>query len=331
MSPSTSTLSIAVVVPSYRRPEDLRRCLAGLSSQTSPPNQVTVVARADDTDTLALISRLPTPPTLISVSEPGQVHAMRAGLCSTETDIVAFTDDDAVPRRDWVSRIVAHFSDPAVGGVGGRDVIPSAASQPWCKHVGVVGKWGRVVGNHHVGIGGARRVDVLKGVNMAFRRHLIQLPSGLRGGGAQAHNDLSVSLWVRRQGWDLIYDPDLIVDHYPAPRQEGTPRGRPPRQAVSDEAYNYTAALLAMRAVSPLRLLTYGLLFGNRAYPGLGRCLIGFASGEGFDLSRRLVPSLHGQLSAHHSYRAGERLGYDLSGNTACQQPLYNPSNSSNL
>jgi hypothetical protein len=154
-------------------------------------------------------------------------------------------------------------------------------------------------------------VDVLKGVNMAFRRHLVQFPCGLRGDGAQAHNDLAISLWVRRQGWRLIYDPGLIVDHYLGARYVGTPRRNPQARAITNDAYNQTAALLATGTVSPLRLLAYGLILGDRAYPGPGRCVAGLATGSATELLRRMIPSFVGRLGAFRAHLYGDRLGYD--------------------
>jgi glycosyltransferase involved in cell wall biosynthesis len=302
--------TVAVIVPTYRRPVDLARCLDGLARQVRAPDQLIIVARSDDYETLAVLARSTIPHTLTRVSEAGQIPALKAGLRSVDTDIVAFTDDDAVPRADWISRLLVHFADPSVGGVGGRDVIGSEVSQPLSSRVGTLGSWGRLIGNHHVGTGGPRHVDVLKGVNMAFRRHLVRLPSGM-GEGAQIH-DLAVSLWVRRQGWQLIYDPALIVDHYPAVRYTGTPRANPPARAIREEAYSHTAALLATGMVSPLRLLVYGVLFGDRAFPGPGRFLLGSARGEAQELVHRVIPALRGRFAAHRAYLRGDRLGYGL-------------------
>src|SRR5262245_6167605 len=114
------------------------RCLRGLAGQTCPPVQLVVVARADDHRTLAALASSSIKHALIVVSEPGVVHALGAGLRSVDAHIVAFTDDDAVPRPDWISRILDHFADLSVGGVGGRDVISSAPSQPWSSRVGIV-------------------------------------------------------------------------------------------------------------------------------------------------------------------------------------------------
>jgi glycosyltransferase involved in cell wall biosynthesis len=304
--------SISVVVPTFRRPSDLQRCLEGLAKQSCTPVRIVVVAQADDCQTLAVLAKTNLRYTLITVSEPGQVQALAAGLGSVDTDIVAFTDDDAVPRPDWTSRILEHFANPLVGGVGGRDIIAGDESQPLCTCVGLVGPWGRVIGNHHVGTGGPREVDVLKGVNMAFRRHLVQFPSGLRGEGSQIHNDLALSLWVRSLGWRLIYDPLLIVDHYPGVRPSGSPRFDPPAKAIADGAYNQAAAIMASRTVPLARLVTYGLIVGDRAYPGPGRCLVGIARGEGQQMLRHVIPSLHGRLAAYYAYLRGYRLGYDM-------------------
>jgi hypothetical protein len=139
-------------------------------------------------------------------------------------------------------------ADPTLGGVGGRD---------WVHHNGVleageravVGRvlwYGRVVGNHHLGIGGAREVDILKGANCAFRMAAIG-PIGfdtrLLGKGAQLHNDMVASLAVKRAGWRLIYDPAVAVDHYPAPRADVARNQPVDAQRAYESAFNYDLAL----------------------------------------------------------------------------------------
>ena len=74
---------------------------------------------------------------------------------------MALTDDDAEPRNDWIERIKHHFEQPEVGGVGGRDdqvVNPGRADR-----VGELQWFGRLVGNHHLGVGDARPSTFSKG------------------------------------------------------------------------------------------------------------------------------------------------------------------------
>jgi glycosyltransferase involved in cell wall biosynthesis len=98
---SAQRLRLSVLVPSYRRPRDLARCLEALSRQTRTPDEVLVVARADDFETLDQIQTWSAQISvrLIPVRRPGQVAALNAGVAAVTGDVVAITDDDAAPRR----------------------------------------------------------------------------------------------------------------------------------------------------------------------------------------------------------------------------------------
>jgi len=46
----SADVQIDVIVPTYRRPEQLRRCLLALAAQHHQPSAVIVVVRVDDED-----------------------------------------------------------------------------------------------------------------------------------------------------------------------------------------------------------------------------------------------------------------------------------------
>jgi glycosyltransferase involved in cell wall biosynthesis len=271
-------MKLSVIVPSYRRPADLSRCLTALSKQTRPAEQVLVVLRSDDAETSETVrsfqDRLPVEAVQVSIS--GQVHALNAGLARCSGDIVAITDDDAAPRPEWLARIEGHFAaDPEIGGVGGRDWIynDGVIELGDSKVVGTILWFGRVVGDHHRGAGPARDVDTLKGANFSFRMAAIK-PIGfdtrLRGSGAQVHNDMLVSLAVKHSGWRLVYDPQVTVDHYLGRRHDHDQRGKLNRDATVDRAYNLR---LAMNEIQPawrrLAVLSWQFAIGTREAPGL--------------------------------------------------------------
>ena len=119
---------ITVLVPTYHRPKDLGRCLEALEKQTRAPNEVLVVARDGDTETLGLLQSVNRGSLLalrtVTVTKPGLVAALNAGLDAASGDVIAITDDDAAPHPDWLARIEAHFqADTKVGGVGGGDWV----------------------------------------------------------------------------------------------------------------------------------------------------------------------------------------------------------------
>ena len=297
-------LSLTVVVPTLRRPDWLLRCLDGLSRQDRAVDEIVVVCRGDDEETLAALTTWRGRVVVATVREPGVLAALAAGVARATGDVIAFTDDDAVPRPDWAERLLAHYARPDVGGVGGRDVVrgeegPLVPSS----FVGRVTRWGRLVGYHHLGSGPAVDVDVLKGVNMSFRREAVLLPRHLRGSGAQVHNELALSLAARQRGWRLVYDPAVLVDHYTAPRFDDDQRGRPSDGAIADEAFNLVWAMLTFRPELARRRALYGLLRGDAATPGLVRGAMALVRGE-HDVRRRTRPSLQGQWAALRALRA---------------------------
>jgi glycosyltransferase involved in cell wall biosynthesis len=297
---------VDVVVPTYRRPELLLRCLDAIAQQHRPPARVIVVVRAgDDASRRAALGSGLAPEMLhvVEVRVAGVVAAMAAGVATTTSPTIAFTDDDARPRPDWLRRIATHLEEPTVGGVGGRDVVPGQET-PVTRSVGRFTRLGKAVGNHHLGIGAPRDVHVLKGVNMAFRAEALALPAPglLRGDGAEVDFEYLTCAWARRQGWRLVYDPALLVDHEGAPREGADQRATPAAQAVFDAAYNSVLAATVFGDDKARRRIAYPFIVGTNDRPGLLRGLVALARGERVVLAR-LRPALTGRAAALRARR----------------------------
>ncbi len=307
-------MNITVLIPTYCRPKDLVRCLEALLKQTRPADEVLIVVRDTDTETLTLLKAFnpdSLPLRIITVSVPGQVAALNAGLDAANGDILAITDDDAAPHVDWLERIKAHFlSDDTIGGVGGRD---------WVYHgtqlkdgaqavVGRVQWFGRAIGNHHLGVGEAREVDILKGANMSYRRKAIanlRFDRRLRGTGAQVYNDMAFSLALRRAGWKLIYDPAVAVNHYPAQRFDEDKRNNFSDSVVVNAVHNETLALLDH--LSPARrfvFILWAILLGTHSTLGFLQWLR-FLPSEGRLARQKLLASLQGRWQGWRTWQQG--------------------------
>ncbi|SAL57070.1 glycosyl transferase family protein [Caballeronia peredens] len=284
-------MKVSVVVPTYRRPADLKRCLTALRAQTRMPDEVLVIARPDDEATarrlaIELKSASRFVLRVIETGAGGQVAALNHGLEAAEGDIIAITDDDAAPHPDWIERIARAFeADERLGGIGGRDWVHEKGRvlDGSRREVGVIRRTGRIVGNHHLGVGAARDVRMLKGANMSYRRAAVstlRFDTRLRGAGAQVHNDMAFSMSVRRAGWNVIYDPLVAVDHFPAERFDDDRRDAQTLGALSDAAYNFH--LILGEQLEPfdrdIARLWYALI-GTRVYPGVLHTLIAMRSG----------------------------------------------------
>lgn len=275
-------MTFTVLVPSYRRPESLVQCLEALLSGTRLPEEIVVVLRDIDTashEALAgwLGERGERPSGVAlrkAVAErPGQIVAMNAGLEAASGDVVCFIDDDCIVRPDWLERLTQHYERAEVGGVGGRDLVHEEGTilRGRVTQVGRLTWYGRLVGNHHLDYEGpALEVDHLKGANMSFRRELVRPFDERMSGGSSCLNDTDASLHVRGQGYRLVYDPQVVVDHHPAARFDSSTRVKTDPALVRSDSHNWVYCLL--KHVRPWQrpvVVGYALLVGGGTRLGL--------------------------------------------------------------
>jgi glycosyltransferase involved in cell wall biosynthesis len=312
-------VTLTVAIPTYRRPAELRKALEALVNQDRKADEVIVVARKGDDATLRAAQEFSStlPLKLELVERPGMVEAVNRALDQATGDVIALTDDDAVPHADWTRKIVQVYEDePDLAGLGGRDRIlqkDGAWDEGYAPVVGKVRWHGRTFGYHHYGAGPRRDVDCLKGVNMSFRRIALgelRMDSRLRGAGAQCHCDFKLCLELRAQGKRLAYDPSILVDHFPAPRHDEDQRAGFNALAYENEIHNMTLALLEyLRPAGRAVLLPYALLIGVwNGYCGL---LKGLLSSPRIGVRRawqKTAASTRGVIAGWKTFRSSKGL-----------------------
>lgn len=220
-------MRLSVLVTTFGRPAYLGRCIGALLTQERTPDEIVIVTRIGDAETESYVSSVlashagPVRLLRARVSEPGVLAANRAGMALVTGDIVSFIDDDAAARPDWLGRIETWFaSDSKLGALGGRDVIHTERGvvERRTKTVGRIHWYGRIVGNHEKIFEGSAEAEHLKGVNMSYRRELLPEFDPLILGNAH-HYETDLCFAVRRRGCRIVFDGDLLVDHYQdAPR-----------------------------------------------------------------------------------------------------------------
>jgi len=311
-------MNISVFIPTYQRVDNLQRCLNALRMQTRLPDLVLLAMRDEDFQTRRLISEYSQGPLnlrIIDVFQPGIIAAHQASYPNFSGDIVAITDDDAAPTPDWLAKIEHYFMlYPDVGGVGGRDILHQnemPLDLDLANKVGKINRFGNVIGNHHIGTGEVRDVDVLKGVNSSYRIDVFreyQLPACLRSNGTNSHWDLAVSLHAKSLGWRLLYDPALVVNHFQgkrvgmAERVRATTRDSYNPEKLVDSVFNQTYLLL--QYLPPARrivFLLWSILVGSRGRRGLAQCLR-FMPNEGILSLRKFLASAKGRWLGWQEY-----------------------------
>jgi cellulose synthase/poly-beta-1,6-N-acetylglucosamine synthase-like glycosyltransferase len=130
-APSPRPLA-SIVIPTFRRPELLDRCLTAVTNQKLEGTRYEVVVVDDGPcdKTRAIVQswsqRTPVPRIryLVALHTQGPAAARNLGWRAAHGDIIAFTDDDCVPSLDWLTHGLVAFTDPIVAGAAGRVVVP---------------------------------------------------------------------------------------------------------------------------------------------------------------------------------------------------------------
>lgn len=112
---------ISIIIPSYRRPALLARCIAALRDQRFPRNlyEIIVVSDGPDASTAAIASSFPGRPLVryhALRQKRGPAAARNAGWQMAEGRLILFTDDDCIPARFWIDAFwnawCRHLSGP---------------------------------------------------------------------------------------------------------------------------------------------------------------------------------------------------------------------------
>src|SRR6476661_3558101 len=123
-------MQVSVVVATYDRARLLGATLEALAAQRVPAGldwEIVVVDNASRDGTAELIRWFakgsPVPVRAAFEARQGVSHARNRGIAEARGAILAFTDDDVTPAKDWVAEISASMDRWKAQGVGGR-ILP---------------------------------------------------------------------------------------------------------------------------------------------------------------------------------------------------------------
>lgn len=119
----TSLPTATIVIPAYNRPERLASCLKGIAALDYPADRLTVEIVDDGSAApLAPVASAIASPFIIRVTRTpnrGPAAARNTGASLAAGDLLAFTDDDCLPDRNWIGALAQAFvrsPDALIGG-----------------------------------------------------------------------------------------------------------------------------------------------------------------------------------------------------------------------
>jgi glycosyltransferase involved in cell wall biosynthesis len=204
----TTDPAVSVVIATRNRAGRLVRALESLRNQTLPPDRFEVVvvddASEDHTqDVLSMALRRGDLPlcALRNLENRGAADSRNVGWRAARAPLIAFTDDDCEPERDWLSALVgAHRAHPGALLQGRTEPIPAerASIGPFARTIVV-----RSLGPYYPTCNVAYPADVLEEVG-GFDGETFKLPGG---------EDTDLAWRALSRGIAAVLVDDAVVHH----------------------------------------------------------------------------------------------------------------------
>jgi glucosyl-dolichyl phosphate glucuronosyltransferase len=212
--------NVAVVISVYSidRANDVLDCIESVRKQTLPPKEIIVVLDPDEELVACYKKRLGSSVNLIISDSFGLSAARNIGIKESNSEFIAFIDDDAVAEPNWLENLVSNFDDSSVIGAGGL-IIPVWPNEnpSWFPEELY---W--IVGCSYKGLPTTKAVVRNPiGCNMIFRRRVFKNVGyfstvvGRVGNKLMGHDDTEFGIRATRKvpGTKIIYDPEAVVRH----------------------------------------------------------------------------------------------------------------------
>jgi glycosyltransferase involved in cell wall biosynthesis len=220
---------VSVVVCAYtdRRWGDIVRAVASVAAQTRRADELLLVIDHNEALAKRAAAELPGVKIVRNAHARGLSGARNTGVELASGEVIAFLDDDAAARPDWLERLLAPYADSSVAAVGGaaRPVWPAAAGRPAvlpARDGMAAGELDWVVGCSHTGQPtGRAEVRNLMGCNMSFRRDVVVQVGGFsddigRIGSTPRgceETELCIRLRQRMPEARIVFEPAAVVTH----------------------------------------------------------------------------------------------------------------------
>jgi O-antigen biosynthesis protein len=226
-APMDTEPHVSLIIPTYNRPELLKKCIESILHKTSYRNfDIQLVDnRSNDPGAIDYLRALGTHPrvTLRQYQQPFNFAAINNfAVGSTDAPIIALLNNDVeVISPGWLKEMVRHAARPDVGAVGAMLYYPDDTIQ----HAGVVLGIGGIAAHAFVkqprGSGGyldychhARAVSAVTAACLVMRREVYAEVGGMEENLPNDFNDVDLCLKMLARGYRIIWTPLAELYHH---------------------------------------------------------------------------------------------------------------------
>ncbi len=220
--------TIAVIIPSFRGPESLERCVESVITRTNYPNYEIVIAQVGEGNKIAKAASDFSHRVLYFTDAANDSAAKNYAVAHTDSPWILFLDDNVEAiGADWLTIMAEHVQRPATGAVGPRLINAGGTIE----HAGLVLGINGIAQSafrgfpaEHPGVNRqlqmTRNYSAVSGACLLMRREVFQEIGGFdeKLFGALAGVDLCLKM--RRAGYLIVYTPLATLRLDPSPPEE---------------------------------------------------------------------------------------------------------------
>lgn len=215
------SVSFSIVINTLNRGRWLGDALSGLRGLTYPDFEVVVVNGPSTDGSQAIIDGFAGCIKIGRCPDANLSMSRNIGIEMAAGDVVAFIDDDAVPRPDWLNQLAHHYAYPTVGGVGGFTIdntgVRYQVRKTICDRFGNAQSVTDFFDERPLCFRGSPFYPSLLGTNSSFRRDVLREIGGFDNVFAYLLDETDVCLRVIDAGYEIRYEPRALVYHQFAP------------------------------------------------------------------------------------------------------------------
>ena len=281
ISSQKTDVRVCVGIVTKNRDRYLSNCIDSIFLQSRLPDQIIVFNDASTDNTEAITKQKFEEGSrrnikfnyLHSKKTKAQGFGRNRILEKCYCDIIVFVDDDVLCLKSWLSNLLMAYNNSSIGSVGGPALRVNKELQTvWeinhtVNNLNTINKYGELRDFSDNWIPSIPvETHVLRGANMSFRRDILERVGGFDESyfGRAWLEDVDPQVSIRKLGYKIIYDPNIIVLH----RAIRTGGANPPNQKDDWYSIGYSSGYFVNKFFRKYRQTTlFRMLFRLRYAP----------------------------------------------------------------
>jgi len=205
-------ITASVIIPVYNAEKHLQELFDALANQTFTAFEIILVDDGSLDGSHKMCKKFSKTSKqkirTLQQENQGPAAARNNGADASKGKIVVFLDSDCIPRKDWLSEMLAPFTDSEVAGVQGAYETSNKDS--------LVARYvGYEIAFRHKGMGGRDAVDWIGSFSAAYRRDVFTGVGGFDTFFSDANaEDPELSYRMQDMGHTLVFNPKAVVAHH---------------------------------------------------------------------------------------------------------------------